>query len=230
MRKAPFWRIMKRQPRSGAMMKFQVRTTKPKASLLSASLLAMALAAVPGLSRSADGLQLPAASALWPQWQARLSLQTTSFSPLSMNRLFESASPQRGVLGAALLGDYYFATPDFGRFRASGGVMLGAQGGVPLAGKASDSHWAWALSGGALPGQPAAGDPPAGAASYLGLGFTSSGWHDGLAVTADVGLMSERPGAAYGMARALFGNQGSDYSLREMRLSPVLQLGLRYTF
>jgi hypothetical protein len=32
------------------------------------------------------------------------------------------------------------------------------------------------------------------------------------------------------MARALFGNQGSDYSLREMRLSPVLQLGLRYTF
>jgi hypothetical protein len=212
-------------------MKIRVSSTKRNVGHLLASLLAgagLVLAAAPG--RAADGLQAPATAALWPQWQARLSLQSTSLSPLSMNRLLEASALQRGVQGAALLGDYYFATPEFGRFRASGGVMLGAQGGAPLMGSAAESRWGLAVGSGSFQSLGNASEYQAGAAPYLGLGFTSSGWHDSLAVTADVGVMSDRPSAMTGLAKVLFGTQGSDYSLREMRLSPVLQLGLRYTF
>jgi hypothetical protein len=212
-------------------MKVRASTTQRDASPWLATLFAAAgLAVAAGSSQAGDGLQAPATASSWPQWQARLSLQATSLSPLSMNRLLEAAAPQRGIQGAALLGDYYFATPNFGRFRASGGVMLGAQGGAPLMGSAADSRWGLSLSSGGLQSLGNAGDPQANTATYLGLGFTSSAWHNSLAVTADVGLMSDRPSAATGMARALFGNQGSDYSLRELRLSPVMQLGLRYTF
>jgi hypothetical protein len=58
---------------------------------------------------------------------------------------------------------------------------------------------------------------------YLGLGFSGALWHNRVSFSADLGLVSERP-------RALFGNQGVDSALRDMRLSPVMQLGLRYSF
>jgi hypothetical protein len=74
-----------------------------------------------------------------------------------------------------------------------------------------------------------AGDNPA-AMPYLGLGFTGSPWHGGLALTADLGLVAERPGAAGNVGRAVFGNQGLDGALRELRLSPVLQLGVSVQF
>jgi hypothetical protein len=211
-------------------MKFQVSNITCGARLAFTSLLAAVLVAVAGPARSADGLQTPMPASFWPQWQARLSLQANSLSPLSMNRLLDPTPQQQGVHGAALLGDYYFAAPDFGRFRASGGVMLGAQGGAPLLGNVGDSRWGLSLNSGGLQPLGSSGEFQVGAATYLGLGFTSSGWRNSLAITADVGLMSDRPGAAMGMARAWLGNQGSDSSLREMRLSPVLQLGLRYTF
>jgi hypothetical protein len=51
-----------------------------------------------------------------------------------------------------------------------------------------------------------------------------------LSITADLGWVAERPGAAGQVGRALFGNQGMDSALRDLRVSPVLQLGMRYTF
>ena len=37
-------------------------------------------------------------------------------------------------------------------------------------------------------------------------------------------------GATGGVGRAVFGNQGMEGALRDLRLSPVLQLGVSYTF
>jgi hypothetical protein len=109
---------------------------------------------------------------------------------------FSLRAAARNPGSAALLGDYVFAAPRFGSFRASGGIVLG--------------HGGW--------GNEAAWGQP-----YLGLGFTSITLLEGLSVTADLGWVSEQP-------RALFGNQGTQAALREMRIAPVMQLGLKYAF
>jgi hypothetical protein len=65
---------------------------------------------------------------------------------------------------------------------------------------------------------------------YLGLGFTGSAWLPGLSLMADLGLVSENFSALGQWARAASGNASFDQTLREMRWSPVLQVGLRYAF
>lgn len=157
--------------------------------------LATGLAVLPLLASATQGLVPPAADTVWPQWQARLALQSAALPPLSLAASLERAGP-RETGSAALLGDYVFAAPRFGSFRASGGLVLGHGG------WGSESAWS----------QP-----------YLGLGFSSSVLLEGLSLSADLGLVSERP-------RALFGNQGTQQALREMRIAPVMQLGLRYAF
>ena len=175
------------------------------------------------------GLQVPAAATLWPQWQARISLQSASVSPLALTPLYGGGVPQRSLQGATVLGDYYFAKPSFGGFRASGGLLFGSQAGAPLASVAAGSRLSLAVNGANLPPLGAGPDAP-NAVTYFGLGFTGGSWRSGLSVTADVGMVAERLGAAAGDGRALFGTQGAENALREMRLSPMLQLGLRYTF
>jgi hypothetical protein len=127
------------------------------------------------------------------------------------------------------MGDYYFAAPSFGSFRASGGLMVGSQGGVPLASALAGPRLGLAVNNiNTLINAPGADGP--GTVPYLGIGFTGAAWRNGPAITADLGMVAERPGAAGGVGRAIFGNQAMDSALREMRLSPVLQLGVRYTF
>ncbi len=62
----------------------------------------------------------------------------------------------------------------------------------------------------------------------LGLGQARAAWSNGLALTADLGLVAERLGT--GNSRAIFGYEGPDALPRDVRLSPLLQLGVRYSF
>jgi hypothetical protein len=78
-------------------------------------------------------------------------------------------------------------------------------------------------SGGVVLGHGGWGSESAGSQPYLGLGFTSATLLEGLSVTADLGWVSAQP-------RALFGDQGTRQALRDMRIAPVMQLGLRYAF
>ena len=190
--------------------------------------LSMTLGVMPLAAAAAGGLVAPAADALWPHWQARISMQTAAASPLSLSRWGEGGAPQRVWQGGSVFGDYYFATPSFGSFRASGGLMTGLQGGTPLFAANAGPRLGLAVQGSGNAAAPAADNP--GTVPYLGFGFTGAAWRNALAVTADVGLVAERPGAAGSVGRALFGNQGFEAALREMRLAPVLQLGVRYTF
>lgn len=185
--------------------------------------LKLTLALLP-LAAAGQGLVAPEAATLWPQWQARIAVQTAALSPLSLARPLEAAGQPRLWQGASVLGDYYFASPSFGSFRASGGLLTGAQGGVPLLSTTAGPRLGLAVQAGAglLPGAEGPGTSP-----YLGLGFTGEAWHQALSVTADFGIVAERAGAA---GRALFGSQGMEGALRELRLSPVLQLGVRYAF
>jgi hypothetical protein len=180
-------------------------------------------------AQAAGGLVVPSADAVWPQWQARLSLHTTGLSGLSLLRQPDDGATQRGVQGGAVLGDYYFARPSFGRFRASGGLLVGSQaGGLPVNSAAAGPRLGLSLSSAvaALPvtgGDGANGQSQAQTMPYVGLGFSSAPWRNGLAISADLGLVA-------GRGSALFGNQGLEGTLRELRLSPVLQLGVRYDF
>jgi hypothetical protein len=148
---------------------------------------------LPLAALGAGGLATPEPDEVWPQWQARITLQSVAVSPLSLARPLDSTPVLRGGTGTAVLGDYVFAPLRFGSFRASGGLMLGneASSSVP----------------------------------YLGLGFSSLTLASGLSLNADLGWIAEGS-----LGRALFGSQGSQAALREMRLAPVLQLGLRYAF
>jgi hypothetical protein len=179
--------------------------------------------------QAADGLTVPAADSLWPQWRARISLQTAEDAPLGLSRLLEGAAPQRGLQGGAVFGDYYFATPSFGGFRASGGLLFGAQSGLPARMALAGTRLGLSVNNGLAVPAAAVTDTP-GTLPYLGLGFTGNAWLGGLAVTADLGLVAERPGNALGVGRAIFGSQGFDNAWREMRVTPMVQLGVRYTF
>lgn len=171
---------------------------------------------------AAEGLTPPAVERLWPQWHARVELQTATLSPLAESRWLGLGTdlPQRGLKGGAVLGDYYFANPSFGRFRASGGLMVGSQGGAFSSATAGSSRLGLSVSNLNGPASEAPGTVP-----YLGLGFTGAPTLGGFAITADVGLI-----AAGSVSRALLGNQGMEGALRELRLSPVMQLGVSYRF
>jgi hypothetical protein len=181
------------------------------------------------LACAGNGLAAPAVETLWPQWQARITVLTANASPLSATSLYDRSAPPRGMQGGGVFGDYVFAAPAFGRFRASGGVVSGNLSGLPLASAAFGTRLGVSVVGQTAPGYLSTADAP-GAMPYLGLGFTSGPLLGSLALTAELGVVAERPGAAGGLGRAVFGNQSLDRSLRELGLGPVLQLGVRYSF
>ena len=221
-------------------------------AVISRSKLVIALIAA-GLSwacQAGQGLAAPQADTWWPQWQARLSLQVL---PLAGNPLTGHSNAalglttRRGVQSGALLGDYYFARQLAGRFRASGGLMVGTLGGAPVsfvaapanapataptsaADTAAPARLGLSLFSASAPAPGMQASDSADAVPYLGLGYSGSLWRDSISLTADLGLVSERPTAAGSVGRAVFGNQGMNQALRDMRLLPVLQLGMGYAF
>jgi hypothetical protein len=160
---------------------------------------------------AADGLSVPASGKGWAGWQARL--EGVVASGLRLAPLGAEGSTRAALLGDYDLGDFGLALPrTTGRFRATSGVLFGLQ--YPAA-----------------PRQPWAGiDMPQPSAPYIGLGYT--GWltKSGLSFSADVGVTADYPGGTWRLGRALLGNQGSDATLRELRLQPRLQLGMQYSY
>ena len=156
----------------------------------------------------AEGLRSPDGDLIWPQWQLRRSL-VLSTSPLS-------AMPLQGAKQTTmLLGDRYFKVPglnvgSWGSLRASSGIVV----------RTHASH-----TGMFEPARDANSVVP-----YLGLGYTGLSIKGGWGLNADIGLTAESPSANTRFGRALLGNTAWDSALRELRLSPVFQLGVTYSF
>jgi hypothetical protein len=184
------------------------------------------LTTLPLAAFAGEGLVAPAAETLWPQWHARIALQTTVVAPLGLSSLLEGGTPQRQWQGGSVLGDYYFARPAYGNFRASGGLVIGALGGAPVFTTDAGPRLGLTMQAGGG-GVPVFADSPL---AYLGFGYSGALWRNALSITADVGMVAEHPAGANGVGRALLGNQGMESALREMRLSPMFQFGVRYTF
>ena len=174
------------------------------------ALLVIAFSAAAGSAAAADGLAQPDSHAIWPQWQARITDSTTQLAPVSLTERSDAAlTSHTSIPSSALLGDYYFDAPGL-RLPSSVGGLRATSGLVITTPKTLLSQ----------PG-PADGVP------YLGLGYTGLALKGGWGFTADFGLTMENAG---GVGQALFGNQGFDSALRDLRLSPVLQVGVRYAF
>jgi hypothetical protein len=190
-----------------------------------------------------EGLKLPGAIG-WTAWPSTLRFQATLHEtlPLSLSTL-TLAQPSDRVAGLALIGDYYlFGLPDepgagwTSGLRASSGLLI-RQSGLSLTDltRASRAQTTGAPSlraplgaGGSAPIEPA-GDGYA-SQPYLGLGYSSQIARSGWGFWADVGLVVQSPGGALGLGRVIGGSQGVDELIRELRLSPMLQLGISYAF
>lgn len=197
---------------------------------------ALGLAAVTGgaWAQTADGSGLSL-----PQFQGRVRLGISAPSG-ALDTAAGTEAPRLG--GASVLGDYYFARfePLPGQasgFRATSGVFLGSRlglwGGPALTASGGnvlmvETHRFSLLTAPALRSADAA---DGGAVPYLGLGYSSASLKGGWGFSADLGLMALNPGGIVGFGRGLgAGGPSLEDTLRDMRLSPVLQLGVSYSF
>lgn len=189
---------------------------------------AAAAVAASALAQAQSGLAQPSAQWLWPQVQARITVQTVALSPVAGVALARpgDASAMRSVQGGGLFGDYLLASRALGDWRATGGLVLGPLRGLPSSVPSPMGR----LGLDVLSSPFATAGSDNNALPYLGLGYSSPSLWRTVSITADVGLVASHPAGVTGVGRALFGTQAMDAALREMRLAPVLQLGLRYAF
>lgn len=161
-----------------------------------------------------------------PHWQARFG--AANLQPAAD----ASARLQAGALH--LLGDYYWQGMRPARFGLSGGFR--ATGGL-LVGERS---LAWMSASNSARGGPAAtggralrlGEMErelALAVPYLGVGYSGVSLRGGWGFTADLGIAGTGDGQQ--LRRDVPAHpRGAEEILREMRLTPVLQIGASYAF
>jgi hypothetical protein len=181
------------------------------------TLAAAAALATTAAAMADDGLRLPAtAESATAGWQARFGL-TAPAAPTAAE--FPSLR-SLAVPSAQLLGDYYFTGPGFGGgrvaggLRATSGLLIGARSPGPAAPGLS-------LRRADLGGE-AAGTLP-----YVGVGYTGLSVRGGWAFSADLGLVGTTRTPGLQLQRS---GPSLDEVLRDLRLTPTLQLGVSYSF
>jgi hypothetical protein len=179
-------------------------------------------AAAASAAQASDGFTATSEQLQWARWQGRMSLGTEP-AGLKLNTV-------------SLMGDYYFTgsllgSRRAGGFRATSGLLLGprTQSWLGQPGLSAGNSFSIATQAFGQPAAlPAAGDSPADNATlpYLGLGYTGLSLRGGWSFNADLGLVARSPGNVVKFGRS----QSLDDSVRELRLSPLLQFGVSYSF
>ena len=199
---------------------------------------ATALATVPARAEG-DGLAADAARVPWARVQSRIGYAPGAPGWRADLAPFERTGLQVG--GVGLLGDVYFGSPRPDRstsaagFRATSGVLIGSRSpwlgavAAPAAGLLASDRRLFGASAAPLPG-PADAAADSSTVPYIGIGYsnlsTKSGWH----FSADLGVVSQSPGNVVRFGRVFGGSQSLDDVVRDMRLAPVIQLGVSYSF
>jgi len=177
---------------------------------------------------SGEGLQINESGRTWSRWQGRFAVGT----PLPSWRS-EWGGNREGLKpnSFGLMGDYYFSRSfeaDGGSsgFRATSGLVVGPRptlwvspSGVPGAGGLSVERRALADPGGDSATLP-----------YLGIGYTGLTSRGGWSFSADFGLAALAGGNGLRVGRVLNGSMGLEDLVRDLRLTPVLQIGASYSF
>ena len=187
------------------------------------------LLAAPCAWAQGQGLTFDERTQFGPRLQARVGVNT-SIAPADGGSA--SWQQQAGVL----LGDYYFSRARLGQgqvssgFRATSGVLLGqrslALGTPAMAGLQGMAVTQLRQPRSALPGIESASEPWA-AVPYIGIGWSGVSVRGGWGVSADLGIAGRSNGSG---GLRVSGNQSLDDVLRELRIAPMVQLGVSYAF
>jgi hypothetical protein len=172
----------------------------------------------------------------WDRVQGRVAF-TPQHSSLRTedldSRAFYGATKLSSV---TLIGSYYLSPSlsqlSFSGLRATSGLMLGQRS--PLWGINGSPSASFGTGRRAL-GSPFDGpvDPANGSNNtpYVGIGYTGFGGKgNNWGFSADLGLISLSPGSIVRLGRVFGGSQNLDDMVRDLRLAPVLQLGISYSF
>jgi hypothetical protein len=199
----------------------------------------MALLLGPGLSIAADneGLALKRETAAWSTWQGRVSVGGNSTFWRSNLIDADAARPS----SISLMGDYYFTRSLLGMgtqggFRATSGLIFGpraqAWSGQPGLGAGSTFSVGNRLFGSNTGAIPYLRDPSIETATvpYLGVGYTGLSPRGGWTVSADLGLVAQSPSNAVRLGRSFGAGQNLDDAVRDLRMTPMFQLGVSYAF
>jgi hypothetical protein len=188
-----------------------------------------------------DGLSANADRFAWAGFQSRIALAPgapgwrTDFAPTERTGLQVGSS-----LG--LLGDVYFGgakaaaggAPTNG-FRATSGLLIGARSPL-LGGSTTPTSGGLYASNRRLFGASASSLATTDASvdsstvPYIGIGYSNLAAKSGWSFSADLGVVSQSPGSVVRFGRVFGGSQSLDDVIRDMRLAPVVQLGVSYSF
>ncbi len=180
--------------------------------------------------RADEGLVADPSTVPWGRFQGRFAYVA---APAWRSDLASPATSGLKISGASLMGDVYLASRP-GGVRATSGLFLGARGGLWGSPSSASPGARFGVDGrvfsasSALPGLDPAGDNAT--LPYLGVGWSSLSSRGGWSFSADLGLVSLAPGNAARLGRVFGGGQSLDDVVRDMRLAPVVQLGVSYSF
>lgn len=197
---------------------------------------ALAVASL-GTAAEGAGLAVHSGELLWPRWQGRLFVDTAT--PVWRSDLANGSGGGLKVRGLALMGDYYFATLPLGDrgaggFRATSGLWLGSQraafpamppDGAP-APSLIDRHDHLRFGSGEAPDAATDTQP----IPYVGIGYSGLTGRSGWGFAADVGVMALGSGAGLRPGSGQDSGQNADDLLRDLRMTPVIKLGISYSF
>lgn len=176
-----------------------------------------------------NGLTVSPDDLYWPRLQTRVSVLV----PASRATPGAALNPAPAA-SLGLMGDYYMTGSLLGPrraggFRATSGVVIGPRTQALTLGSAGAGadRRVFGPSPAILPGD-AASDTAT--VPYLGVGYTGLSTRGGWSFSADLGMMSLAPSGVVKLGRVFSGSQSLDDTLRDMRWSPVLQLGVSYSF
>jgi hypothetical protein len=197
-----------------------------------------------GVSAADDGQGLAVSrdQADWSRWQGRISIGNGGGNSFWRTPSLLDQDTARPV-SLSLMGDYYFTRSLLGvgtqgGFRATSGLIVGprsqAWSGQPGLGAGSAfSVGNRLLLGSAAGTAPYLRDPSTeGTATlpYLGVGYTGLSPRGGWSFSADLGLVAQYPGNAVRLGRAFGSGQSLDDAVRDLRMAPMFQFGVSYSF
>jgi hypothetical protein len=199
---------------------------RPSPALVLAAVAALCGQGAWAQQQAGSGLQAPASS--WPRVQGRLSVSLPTADRASEALRSAGEGPRQG--GASLLGDYYVTGSllgplQQGGLRATSGLLYGA-GLQTLGGLGGQG---FVLQGRGAPATAEPLSPYSSTVPYLGMGYTGVSTRGGWGFSADLGLMALNPGSVVRFGRSGSGS-GADDLVRELRLSPLVHLGVSYSF
>jgi len=192
--------------------------------------LALLALSTPAAMAQGRGLTLSDEAMFGPRLQARIGLNTST-------TLGDGAQASWQTQAGVLLGDYYFSRTRLGEgqvssgFRATSGVLLGQRSlalGTPAMAASAQAmsltlvrQPRWAMGGSESAAEPWAAVP------YVGVGWSGTSVRGGWGVSADFGFVGRSNGNG---GLRVNGNQSVDDLLRELRISPMVQVGVSYAF